>query len=363
MKIGCLTFHNSSNYGAVLQTYALQYAVKKMGYEYLILDYSNQEKKKFDSLLGKNDYLTTKAYLLKLFSLPYNLYKKHKFKRFSARYLNLSSRCKTRKDLLLIGNECDAYLCGSDQIWNLEMIRYDSAYFLDFVNVSKKRIAYAASCGISIISDKQKEFYQKYLPILDYISCREKAGLKIVGHCSQKKAKLVLDPTLLLTKDDWKNICFERVKDEKYILVYQLSKNEQMECFIERIKRQTGLKIIRISRNMFQMFRDCAFYIPSPEGFVDLFMHASYIVTNSFHGTAFSVNFNKCFFSFIRGNEEDRTNSRIAGFLETVGLKKRLYTDCPAVLDMISPCFDQSNRILSELREDSINYLQKSING
>ena len=362
MKVGCLTFHNSSNYGAVLQTYALQYAVKKMGYEYLVINYSNPEKKKFDSLLGRNDYLTMMGYLFKLISFPYNLHKKIKFIKFSNHYLNVSSLCLTHSDLQKMGNLCDAYLCGSDQIWNLHMIRFDSAYFLDFVDSSKKRIAYAASCGTAKLSSEEKAFYNKYLPNMDHISCREKTGIDIVKTYCQQEAQLVLDPTLLLNKEEWSTICSKQYQKKRYILVYQLSANEQMECFVKQIKQQTGLKVIRISRNMFHLFRENAFHVPSPVQFVDLFAHASYVVTNSFHGTAFSVNFNRCFFSFIRGERTDGTNSRIVDFLETVGLSRRLYTVCPKTIDLTAPDFSDSNNILLSLRENSIDYLRKSIN-
>ena len=362
MKIACLTFHNSSNYGAVLQTYALQESVTSLGHNYYIINYSNSEKRKFDSIFGKNKESCMLIYLYKLISSPFNAYIKRKFIMFTDKYLNVTSLYRSHEELKTLNGNYDYFNCGSDQVWNAEMIRYDSAYFLSFVSNEEQRLSYAASFGKSIITEDEKAFYNKMLLNINRISVREISGKDIVKQCSGKDAQVVLDPTLLLNKDQWSKIAVVRKSTAPYILVYALRHDPIVQAFLRKLKRQTGFRIIYISRGLGSMLRDGATSIPSPEEWVGLFMNASYVVTTSFHGTAFSANFNRPFFSFIEGDKNTDTNSRIVHFLKLIGLSDRLYTACPVdQIDLTVPDFDQVNEILSAKRRESLQYLMDSL--
>jgi len=363
MRVSCLTFHNSSNYGSILQSYALQQIVRSLGYEYDLIDYSNPEKYKYDSLLGKNDYLSWKGYAIKLASLPYNYIKRRKFAIFSQKYLNVASpRFVRLSELNNICDKYDFYICGSDQVWNTTMVRYDPAYFLSFVKDNNKKIAYAASIGRVDLTDTDRIFYQDQLKNFDKISVRESSAQQILLECADKNAKVVLDPTLLFKPQQWYTLADCRTTPIKpYILTYCLSYNSEIRSFIEKLRSRTGLKVIGISCSFIGMVREKVYTIPSPLEFVNLFSNASYIVTNSFHGTAFSANLSRNFYTFIE-NKVQSTNSRIIDFLGMLGLQDRLMITCPQDgFDLTPPDFRKANLILDEKRKLSIEFLKQSL--
>lgn len=362
MKIACLTFHNSSNYGSILQSYALKYVLNNLGHDYYNIDYSNKEKLKFDSLLGRNNNCSNINYFIKICFLPYTYLKKKKFIQFSNNHLNLTSKILDKKQLKKLDKKFDAYFVGSDQVWNAEMVRFDNSYFLNFVSDVNKKISYAASFGSSLHNNEEIAFYRKNFQFFNKISVREKSAVEFVEKYGNKNAELVLDPTLLLTKFEWSKLFDVNKKRKQYILTYRLGNNIEMNKFVDKLSKQTGLKVLGISRNMIAMFREKSWLIPSPEDYIQLFANASYVVTNSFHGTAFSVNFNKTFFSFIKGNAKDSTNSRLADFINTVELKNRLYNKCPNdEIDLSCPDFQQANIIITKLRAKSLNFIKKSL--
>lgn len=364
MKIGCLTFHDSSNYGSVLQAYALQHAVIGLGHAYKIIDYSNPEKRKFDSLLFKNIEQSWKNYLYKIVSLPFNYSKKKKFIRFSKKYLCLEKpRVVDSKLLCDLNNKFDCFICGSDQIWNAKMIRFDTAYFLSFVEMQNRKVAYAASFGRVELSKKEEMFYKKQLETFDKISVRERSAQDIVQQCAQKKAELVVDPTLLLNSYQWLDFIDDvDILQKPYILTYCLSADQEMLRFLDKLKKDTGLPVIEIARSIFPVYKHSERIIPDPREFVKLIANASYIVTNSFHGTAFSTNLNRNFFVFIHGGRESTTNSRIVDFLEMVGLEKRLFFKCPdGEVDLNLPDFSSANERIARMRASSIEFLKSAM--
>ncbi|MBI9107210.1 MAG: polysaccharide pyruvyl transferase family protein [Spirochaetales bacterium] len=363
MKVACITFHDSLNYGAVLQTYGLQTKIKSLGVEYKIIDYSTSEKRKFDSILGRNKELSSKRYLLKVLTSPYKIVKKIKFAIFTNRYLDITcKKIKNSYELKRLEDRFDYFICGSDQVWNLKMIRYDSAYFLSFISKKEKKISYASSIGRTDYDDEDVKTIKKYLEDFEKISVREKSGVEFLSDFCEKQAKLVLDPTLLLSKKEWADLKFDSKKNHtSYILTYCLSYNDDLRKFITNLQNKVNMPVIGISSNLVMMFREKTYAQPSPKEFVHLFLNATYVVTNSFHGTAFSVNFNKPFFSFVKGDLYSETNSRIVDFLEMVNLKKHLYNKCPDDIDITYPDFSEANEIIEKKRLESILFLKESI--
>lgn len=315
-KVSCLTFHNSRNYGAALQTYALYTFVTGLGYAYEVIDYANVQKRKHDTLLGKNQEMGGCLYMLKLLQFPVNLIVDRKFKRFSNRHVLKTCRMRTYKQLQEYAKGRDAIIIGSDQVWNCATIRYDRAYFLKFV-AADKRVAYAPSFGITECTQEQRAFYKQMLTGMRYLSVREKSSVELLHNLGCEGAKEVLDPTLLLTKDDWEKVAISPRK-KRYIFAYILRNDLQAKKFLKALKRKTGLPVYSVYRGYVPAIRDGACTIVGPEQWVGYLMHAEYVVTTSFHGTAFSINFCKAFFLFtgddrLYGNNV-RQNDLIAKF-------------------------------------------------
>lgn len=359
IKISCLTFHDSSNYGAVLQAYALQTYCLKYGYEYEIINYSNIEKHKFDSVFGRNKELPLLAYIYKLIQFPYHMFKKKQFKNFSNRYLNVSKHLMTFEQLSDYAKTRDAIIVGSDQVWNISMVREDPAYFLAFT-VPKKRISYAASLGVSVLNEYQKKFYSDMLSEFSSISVREEVGRDIVLQTSGKDAQVVLDPTLLLAKEDWNKIAVSE-KVGKYIFAYILHHDPEVQDFLFKLKKQTGLPVIYVSRGYISAIRDGATAVPSPEKWVGLMMNAAYVVTTSFHGTAFAVNFHRNFYTFVKGKITDNTNSRQIGFLKALGLENRLNPNSSGKICLEPPDFTKADRMLDTKRIEAKEFLESAL--
>lgn len=359
IKISCLTFHDSSNYGAVLQAYALQTYCTKLGHNYEIINYSNTEKHKFDSVFGRNKELPLFAYIYKLIQFPYHMYKKSKFKNFSNRYLNVSKQLINFEQLIDYGKTRDAIIAGSDQVWNISMIREDPAYFLAFT-APEKRISYAASLGVSVLNKRQKDFYSNMLSDFTSISVREEAGKDIVLQTSGKDAQVVLDPTLLLLKEDWNKIAVSKEKG-KYIFAYILRHDSEIQKFLAKLKKQTGLPVIYVSRGYVSAVRDGATAVPSPERWVGLIMNAAYVVTTSFHGTAFSVNFHRNFYTFVKGKVTEDTNSRQVGLLKSLGLESRLNPNGPGKICLEPPDFTKADQILASKRLEAKEFLEDAL--
>lgn len=358
MKVSCLTFHDSTNYGTVLQAYALQTVVTGMGHEYEIINYSTPEKRKHDTVFGYNRELSFPFYLYKLANAPQNLYKTHLFRQFTQQYLKVTPRFYTMDQLREYAVGRDVILAGSDQVWNSEMVREDPAYFLKFTE-PKKRAAYAASLGISTISAHQRGFYQEMLSDFERISVREPTGAQLIRETTGKTAQVVLDPTLLLTKEEWIQICLLSPA-KPYIFAYILEHNPEAQVFLRKLQRQTGLPVRYVTRGYVSALRDGATWLPSPREWVTYLMNAAYVVTSSFHGTAFSVNFQKTFFTFVN---RDSTNSRQTDFLRTMGLYGRLNPDCAEEISLLSPDFQQAEAALKEQRIVSKAWLREALEG
>lgn len=355
MKISCLTFHDSSNYGTVMQAYALQTIVTRMGHDYEIINYSNAEKRKHDTLLGRNQEQSLPDYLYKLANLPQNYYKQRLFDRFRQEFCRISPRFYTPDALCEYAAGRDAVLVGSDQVWNYEMIRHDPAYFLKFTEPNK-RVAYAASIGFSKLPEPEQEFYREMLSDFDHIAVREASAAQLIHDIIGKSTQVVLDPTLLLTRDDWSEIAAEP-PTKPYIFAYILDHSAKAQAFLKKLQKQTGLPIRYVSRGIVSALRDGATRVPSPQEWLAQIMHAEYVVTNSFHGTAFSTNFHKTFFTIV---ENDATQSRQKDFLHAAGLESRLNPSYPDEIPLDIPNFAQADAYLQQKRTEAVAYLAAS---
>lgn len=372
-KIGIITIQGD-NYGATLQAVALNSFLNSMGFDAENLDYNDVNRVK-NSLSFKqkiiNDLWTKVAVRLIIGNK-----KKEKFEAFRQANLKFSKgQWRSKEALAADYPEYDIYISGSDQIWNPDVMRDDYNYLLSFAPDSAKKIAYASSFGKSKLPDNKKDTYKKYLSRFDNIAVREKSGKDIVNDLLGYEPEQVVDPTLLLNADEWSKVTDYKPADEKYILCYYMPGDNTVcgaiKKISEDISKKTGYKIINLGLKEYYKFKsgmDCR-VDAGPADFVNLFLGAEYVVTNSFHGTAFSTNFNKKVYVPIN-KELDATKARhirMVDYLKSIGMDNSIL---PVGADGVIPDvltiefdYDKVNENIQNMRKASVEYLLNAING
>ncbi len=295
-----------------------------------------------------------------------------KFKEFSERSFNVSERFSSKNDLHDKSDSYSAFLVGSDQLWLPSNIAADY-YTLNFVKDGVRRIAYATSFGVSCLPEKQEEQAKAFLPKIDFLSVREKSGQTLIKNITGLDAEVVCDPTLLLTAEQWMDVQKqEPIVKEPYIFCYFLGNNRFARESADALRKKTGCKVVALQHldayiKSDQGFADIAPYDVDPGDFVNLIRNASYVCTDSFHGTVFSVINNKKFFSFRRFTENTTmsTNSRLDSLLEVLDLKNRIVTNAEEFENAQERDIDYSavNGRLADFRAKSMEFLKTAIAG
>ena len=321
-KIKIITIHFGTNHGSVLQAYALSTYLKSVGCDAQIIDYVPDRYKIWNSLVSKRREQYPLPVILAYYPIAVlkSFRIRKKFESFLKKNLELTARYSSNEKLKINPPAADAYISGSDQVWNNDYNgKNEFSYFLDFAPEKSKRIAYAASFGKESISEE--EYANKIKPLLqsfDAVSVRESDAQGIL-HEMEITSTHVVDPVFLLSKDQWKAFGNSRQSEEPYILVYVMDGlyNELLD-YAQKLKEKTGKKIYVVS---FKKIKDeriaKCFHMANPKDFIGLVENADAVVTNSFHGTAFSVLFQKKFTSIGK----ERYNSRMISLLEKLDLK------------------------------------------
>lgn len=330
MKIGILTFHNAHNWGAALQLYALKNYLISLGHEVKVINYRNEniEKsypQKLNITLNKKDIKGILIYLYQKLELEFGkkAYKEKwtKFKKFEKELLDNDEKEYTLQELENLN--IDAFICGSDQIWNPGLTGgLDKAYFCQF-NTTANKITYAASMGVKKIDSKYEEQFEKYVNGLDYISVRENSLKEYLKKFTNKDIYEVVDPTLLLDVNKYKNIEVDP-KYKNYLLVYTLMDNPILRETSKKIAKERNLKIVEICylKELKKIFHKQIANI-GPEEFIGLIKNANCVITNSFHGTIFSMLYRKDFYTINAGH----VNSRIENLLKIANIQERCISD------------------------------------
>lgn len=359
MKTGLITFFHIHHYGAALQACATQHAVEALGSECELVNYYvNQNNDLFRKPNGLGA-MAANAHT----SLHYAPLKAryNRFESFVSRYLNISAhRYSSLDELREDGPQYEVYLSGSDQIWNPKIFpdgHFDPVYFSSFTE--GRKIAYAPSFGIPHIPDSMEEELKGYLAQFSHLSVRERQGQKIIREITGKQVPVVLDPTLLLKKEDWADFATEPALQNGYILCYCISKPGALIPYISQLAVQTGLPVVQLcgTRRRVHPKAQCVLDA-GPAEFLGLFRRASYVCTNSFHGTVFSVQFEKPFFTAVAPSEMAAPEySRTYSLLSTLGLTERIIGkgDTAGLLDGID--WISVEHRLEEERGKSLNYL------
>lgn len=371
-KVGIITLH-TYNYGSLLQCYALKNRLKKLGYESEIAEVSYSMKSK----IQKYAY-----FCIHCIRHPSKFYNYVKFLT-SRQIQELQKDIKINMDefeqkLKIVKLEysqwekcalTDEYICfisGSDQIWGNSGMRFEPFHFLQFAPRSK-RVAYAPSFGVKYIADYEKLFLHKYLEGYKSLSVREKSGAKIVLDTIGKRVPVLLDPTLLIDRNEWSTMieCVKEKCDKTNLFLYFLSEpNEEIVKIIEKICKAESI-IVEIWGTRFRVWdklENAKFMTGNPLMFVDSIERAKLVLTDSYHAMIFSINFNINFWIFKRNYGHNfEQSSRIEDFLDNIRLENR-YICRQIDFDFEEKCdFTTANEFLCVMRSQSMEYLRKSI--
>lgn len=326
MKIGIITMHKVINFGSVLQAYALQKHSSSIGYDTELINYDYHPPLQKLSIYSKLIRLIMK--LLFGFLLQRKL---KRFNEFSGKNLKIGKVLYTQENIADAPPNYDTYISGSDQVWNPSFIKNDTSFLLSFVPESKSRISYASSFAINDIPEQYRRVYAKELSKFKAISVREQTGVEIISSLINKKAELVCDPALLLDRKDWDELANQSMlhMEEPYILVYVLTymynPYPEIDRIISNVQKELGnMKLVILEGSKKDYFKSNSKVVKDagPMEFIYLFKHASFVITTSFHGTAFSIIYGKPFYAVIKDGSSN--DDRIPSILKKLGCEKSL---------------------------------------
>lgn len=370
IDVGIITIHRINNYGSIFQAYALQRVCEDMGYKTEIIDYCFPNIQHANNkYITKYDLLPKEPLVLKLL-FCYALWKQHwKISRFVNNYQNLSdNRYNSPEDLISNPPRYDVYITGSDQLWNPRHCNGDPAFLLHFAPEKALKISYAASFGVKDIPQSLHFLYKKLLDRYSFISVREASGVELVRNIVGKNAIEVLDPTLLLSFNEWNKIASpNRQFKKKYILCYFLNYSYSAFPYVDKLaeymQKQTGYEIIRVARPPQKLWISHTHYRvgASPEEFLALVRDAEMILTTSFHGTAFAVNYGKPVFTIVQ--DRFASDSRQVSLMHNLGLDNQVLSINDVMPDKIRFSYDIQlvQKRLESLRQRSVDYLKTAL--
>ena len=368
-KVGLLTMHRVINFGSVLQAYATQEVLERLGFACNLIDYQypntihNSDKEKWPILIG-----IYRGIMQILHGRPEKV-QKDGFIQFRKKYLRTTQYYPTYESLQMNPPAFDSYLLGSDQTWNIRHIGHDDTFLLSFTD-SVNKVSYAPSAARSVLDVDYAGAFKKYIPMFKAISVREKNTQQLIKGLIGIEPPIMPDPTLLLTKEDWKKIGrtsrFE-VRKTPYILVYVLRYSfypyPLATELIRKVYEKLGyhLVIIRYSMREKLNIKDSENLYEgiAPEDFVALFEKASFVITTSFHGTAFAINNRKPFYSIY---DPDLADDRIIGLLRELGMEDRAVSIHDAAPDIDTDInYIEVNKKLDLLRNKAFNFLKDNL--
>lgn len=358
-KVAVITRHAVSNYGSLLQAIATQRLIEQCGCSCEIIDYIREDETYRNcekTLLKQKSYnssvLKRCAYLA--LRQPESIRAGKRFEKMRKQYLHLTKRYSDLKQLTEEMPSADIYLTGSDQVWGpVADGTFDSAYLLSFTKEENKRVAFAASFGRTNFSRETKEFFHKWLSRYDDIAVREDSAVKLLEEWGFG-AKQVLDPTLLIDASEWEKLCTP-IRAKEYILIYQIHNDKRLSRYAKRVAKKYGLPLVRISASYHQILRGGRFRFCPPLGeFLSYVKNAKCLITDSFHGTSFALNFHTPFVEILPGE----TSTRNVSILRLTGLTDRILQDEDDLDLAIKPVdFSGADEKLELYKRESIKVL------
>ncbi|MDO5328809.1 MAG: polysaccharide pyruvyl transferase family protein [Coriobacteriia bacterium] len=366
MKVSILTLHNVLNYGSALQTFATQEVFHRFNLKVEIIDF---QRKDINNIYKNNFSLDNSSFLkffISVIKLPYRILSTKKklriFKNFLDKNINLSNALYLdNKDFEKYPVVADIYCIGSDQVWNFIWNQgFIEPFYLGFAPENSFKMSFSSSFGRKKIPEHESRIIKPYMLRFDSISVREKSGVDILKKIGIRETISILDPTLMLNNKDWFQFCNNNpFPDEPYLLVYQLNNNKFFDNIIKIIAKAKGLKIIKITLELKKIFNKDTIVCPSVDKWLTYFYHASYVITDSFHGTVFSVNFNKQFCVIAPPKFSDR----LTNILSITDLENRIIDNQNQIDCMLNTDIDYSkvNKIIQQERNKAHIFLERSI--
>ena len=365
-----VTWISWNNYGSLLQAYALQYTLKELGFDNHIISDERivypQKYNQVNSPISPLQKIRKSLGFLKRFllykSFRNDYYTKLYFDRFRNKNLIIDNEYSSFHEL---GYKYDVYIAGSDQIWNPNKNIFKPFYYLDFTN--KKKISYAPSLGTSDYPNEYKDAVKELLSSFSYISIREKKGEELLSSFIEKDITTVLDPTLLLSKNEWDKIATKTKQNKKYAIGYFLTYNQEyINWTIQDAKRRNiELFFFQINPHVYEYSNNVV--AAGPREFISYIKEAEFVYTDSFHATVFSILYEKDFLTFKRfkdGSENDQI-SRLVNLFQLTDIKDR-YIDSDNLLFIPSTQIDKNvfaNALhyIETERLNSISFLKKAL--
>ena len=354
MKVSVITLHSVCNYGTQLQAFATQEKLKEYFENVEFVDY--RRKDTYGIGLVKT---FSKGNIFRAISiLPTILYWRKIFLGFQKRYLNIAKpRHLTDTSINSIQTDSDAYIVGSDQVWNTGWNKgIIPTMYLEFVSDEIPKYSYSSSFGKQQLSEEEIIEVKKYIERFKYISVRENSGVSIIrDQLKFEKVCKIIDPTLVMTPDFWRKYSGKRKIKEKYILIYNLNRSKEFDKYAEKISKKTGYKLYRFCTRFDQILRNGkSLIIPEIFDFINYVDNAEYVLTDSFHATAFSINMNTEPICVYPNNY----SNRISEFLELVHAEDRhaINYDDFNVLEKKTD-FNKTDEILNKERNKANAYL------
>ncbi len=363
MKISLITLHRIVNYGSALQTYATQKVFETLGLETEIVDYYTERM----TLRGMSDRIRHKSprfeksriltSAAQIIMYPSYVRRFKVFTEFARKNFHLTTHTYTSAlDFDRHPIDADFYCTGSDQVWNsIWNEKFDAPFYLSYAPDDKPKFSYAASFGRTQLEEWEIEPTRRLLSRYDNIAMRESSGVDVLNTLGLS-GRHVLDPTLLLTYDQWKPLISDRYANDAYILVYNINREKGLDAFAQKLAKKTGLKVYFMSYYYHDFYKKGKL-ICSPDvcDFLGLIAHAKYVITDSFHCTAFSINFNKQLMVYY----PHKFSTRLQSIVKLVEQENRVITeDSPVIVADEAIDFEKTNQILAAERAQSLGYLK-----
>ena len=350
MKIGILTFPNSPSFGAALQMRGLYRAIQLLGNEAEIIHYRNRFMSEKKHIRKENPL---KNFVIFFLDIP----GRNSFRRFEKQLCMFPKKLLSdTDDLKQLSDRYDYLICGSDQVWNPNITGKDLNYFFSFCKDDAKKISYAASFGVDTLDEAYAKAVKCELEKFKCISVREERGAQIVSNLLHTDCAVVLDPTMLLPQEEWRS-CEKSVNGlpSKYIAKFIFNYDPNVEAKIGELAKKTGLPVVTVGGTAVSKLKKGLFTGSiGPAEWLYVMDHAEYVVTDSFHGAAFSIIFHKNLMVSMASS----TNSRLKTLLHTFELDGRVIA---AALPESRIDYDSVQKIMNEKREKSFAFLRKAI--
>lgn len=373
-KVGIITkYYNNRNYGGLLQAYALVKTVSRLGYEVEQICWKHLWKN--GTKLKKKRVFKVKRifhYIKRIFYITLEKRLKNKVALRNSAFTEFQEKIPhstvvyERYNIKDSVKVYDAFITGSDQVWNMEW--YNQEYFLDFVPEGVGKVSYAASMPNVNMSDEKKNLVKNYLESFNNISVREEESSLFLTQLTGREVHWVIDPTLLLEGNDWDEICDKRIMEGDYIFCYFLGKDKNMRKIAKKFSRKTGMKIVTLPHltgicDADIFFGDVKLYDLSPEKFISLIKYAQYVITDSFHAVVFSNIYKTKYYVFNRTDASEMT-TRITSILSLFGCEERFCCkermNAEYMLEMKDKAVSGDAPKFVKMKENSMEFLRRA---